>query len=201
MMLESGFTGLREFNEQLLAALDRFDIAYAICGSVAAMYYSSAPRLTQDVDVMIDVDPLKIELLVEEVQSWPAYIDPLESILQEMLPLHLPINILDGSAGAKADVYVVSHDGLDAASMQRRRHMRLYTRPDVYAWFLAPEDVILYKLSFYAASAGVSQKHPKDIHNMLRAVEKSLDFNYLNGWVDALNLRQIWQQVLAEYRA
>ena len=175
-------------------------ITYAIGGSVAAMCYSVAPRLTQDVDVMVDLDLAQLKLLVAEVERWESYLDPLESIVQDLLPMRMPINILDGRIGARADVYVVKHDGLDASAMQRRRRLKLYTRPDVYAWVLAPEDVILYKLLFFAASRGVSQKHVRDIHGILRAIEHDLDTNYLNAWTRSLNLYEVWQQVLMEYR-
>lgn len=178
MGIESELRDSREFNARLFAALESLQITYAIGGSVAAMCYSVAPRLTQDVDVMVDLDLAQLKLLVAEVERWESYLDPLESIVQDLLPMRMPIKILDGRIGARADVYVVKHDGLDASAMQRRRRLKLYTRPDVYAWVLAPEDVILYKLLFFAASRGVSQKHVRDIHGILRAIEHDLDTNY-----------------------
>ncbi len=151
---------------------------------------------------MVDIDVARLELLVEEVERWELYVDPLENIIHEMLPARLPINILDAQIGARADVYVVSHDGLDASSMQRRRRLKLYVNPDVYGWVLAPEDVILYKLLFFAMSEGVSQKHLKDIHGMLRTldIEKDIDLDYMREWTDSLDLRALWRQILAEYR-
>lgn len=200
MDIEPELRDAREFNERLLAALERLRITYAIGGSVAAMCYSTAPRLTQDVDIMIDFDQVQLELLVDEVERWESYIDPLDTIVQDLLPMRMPINILDGRIGARADVYVVTREGLDASSMQRRRRLKLYARPDVYAWVLAPEDVILYKLIFYAASQGVSQKHVRDIHGILRAIELDLDMEYLAVWTNSLHFGDVWRQVLAEYR-
>jgi len=124
----------------------------------AAMYYSRTPRLTNDVDFMMDVDLQHLELLVDAVEQWPAYIDPLETILETYLPARMPTNILDGMLGTKADLFVVVADGLDASSMARRQKHKLYVRPDVQAWFLALEDVILYKLAYFAKSEGSSQR-------------------------------------------
>ena len=191
----------REFNTRIVEMLELFDIPYAIGGSIAAMYYSRTPRLTNDVDFMVDVNLQNLELLVDAVESWPAYIDPLEAIIETYLPARMPINILDGMLGAKADLFFVAPDGLDASSMSRRRRQKLYVKPEVQAWFLAPEDVILYKLAYFQMSEGVSQKHPKDIHNMLRAVERDLDVNYLEHWAAATGVLGLWRAILTEYQA
>ncbi len=110
------------------------------------MSYSQTSRLTIDVDVMFDPDREALALFVEEIERWQVYIDPLETIFEYNIQARLPINIQDGLAGTKADLFLVQHTGLDASIMTRLRRRRLYFRPDFYAWFLSPEDVILYKL-------------------------------------------------------
>jgi len=189
----------RQFNERLIQALEQLDIRYGIGGSVAAMSYSRTSRLTNDIDVMFDASYERLSLLIQEVQQWQVYIDPIETIFEFNLPAQLPINILDGLAGAKADLFLVRHAGLDTAIMTRLRRHKLYVQPDFYAWFMSPEDVILYKLIYFKKSEGVSQKHPTDIHAMLRAVEGHLDLAYLEQWSREVDVLELWRIVWDEY--
>lgn len=189
----------REFNERLINTLEQLNIPYGIGGSIAAMSYSKTSRFTNDVDVMLDADVERLSLFVEEVERWEVYIDPIESIFEYNLPAHLPINILDGLAGAKADLFLVKHEGLDASIMRRLQRRKLYVQPDFFAFFLSPEDVILYKLLYYKQSEGTSQKHPTDIHAILRALETEIDRDYLENWADAVGVLKLWQVVWDEF--
>jgi len=189
----------RVFNERLVTALETLNIPYGIGGSVAAMSYSQTSRLTVDVDVMFDPNHEALALFVQEVERWQMYVDPLETIFEYNVPAHLPINVVDGLVGAKADLFLVQHTGLDASIMTRLRRRRLYFQPDFYAWFLSPEDVILYKLLYFKKSEGISQKHPTDIRAMLRALEDELDRGYLDHWALEIGVLDLWQIVLDEF--
>src|SRR3972149_1944323 len=95
----------RSFNARLITALEQLDIPYAIGGSVAAMVYSE-PRLTVDIDVMLEAGPDELARLVDEVNRWQIYSSPLEAILETDLPHGLPFNVVDGLIGTKADFFV-----------------------------------------------------------------------------------------------
>jgi hypothetical protein len=190
----------RHFNERLIRKLEELGIDYAIGGSVAAMSYSKSARFTKDVDMMLDADVATLDLLVNAVEQWQLYIDPLDTIIEFNLPSLLPINVMDGLLGTKADLYVARTDGLDASAMSRRRKRKLYLDPDFDAWFLAPENVILYKLDYFRQSEGTAQKHPTDIHNMLRAIEQELDFAYLENWARQTGVLNIWLALWDEFR-
>lgn len=157
-MLDNSLTpdDLRSFNRRLIGALEKLGVVYAIGGSVAAMIYSE-PRLTIDVDLMIAASLGKIGQLVNEVQSWQIYISPLEAIVETSLPYGTPFNVIDGALGAKADLYIAKDIRLDASAMARRRRLPWDTRSGAEAWFLSPEDVILYKLSYYRQGGEVAQ--------------------------------------------
>jgi hypothetical protein len=190
----------RLFNERLIQTLDSFGIPYAIGGSMAAMSYSKSARFTIDVDLMMTVDQSALQLLVSEVERWQLYIDPLESIFEFSLPSKLPINVVDGLLGTKADLYVAGPAGLDASAMSRRRKRVLYVDPDFEAWFLAPEDVILYKLDYFKQSEGTASKHPTDIHNMLRVVSAELDTAYLEYWAREFGVLDLWLALWDEFQ-
>jgi hypothetical protein len=112
----------RSFNRRLIATLEALGVTYAIGGSVAAMIYGQ-PRFTIDVDLMVSAPLAQLQQLVREVQSWQVYITPFEAIVETNLPHGLPFNIIDGSIGTKADVYLAKDTGLDGSAMARRRRL------------------------------------------------------------------------------
>ncbi|MBI3359563.1 MAG: hypothetical protein HY023_00445 [Chloroflexi bacterium] len=182
-----------------MIALEQLGIEYAIGGSVAAMEYS-APRFTVDIDLMLTAETAELARLVEEVKSWQIYISPLEAILETDIPHGLPFNIMDGSAGTKADLFVVPPSGLSGAAMSRRRRRTWDDRTGVEAWFLAPEDVILYKLSYYRKSGETAPKHPTDITKMLAVVGHELDLTYIKNWAAEIGVADLWQALWDEFQ-
>ena len=176
---------LRGFNQRLIQALEKLGLVYAIGGSVAAMAYSE-PRVTIDIDVMLDAKPSDLKRLVDEVSAWQIYISPFETILETSIPHGLPFNVIDGTIGVKADFYVAKPAGLDASALARRRRMKLDRQTGSEAWFLSPEDVILYKLSYYRQTGEISQKHPIDISKMLAVIGRTWIWLTLNGGPQSL---------------
>ncbi|MCL4505009.1 MAG: hypothetical protein M1140_03150 [Chloroflexi bacterium] len=189
----------RAFNVQLVATLEQLGIPYAVGGSVAAMSYSEH-RFTVDIDVMIDASIENLAQLVNEVDSWHIYISPLEAILEVEIPNHMPFNVIDGLRGTRADFYVARPTGLDASAMTRRRRMLLYSNPEAHAWFLSPEDVILYKLDYFRQSGETSAKHPADIAKMLRVIGDELDLAYLAEWSAQIGVADLWAAMWDEHR-
>ena len=189
----------RDFNRRLMATLEELGVMYAIGGSVAAMMYSQ-PRLTIDVDVMVAAPLRQLSQLVRTVQSWQVYITPLENIIETSLPYGLPFNIIDGTIGAKADLYIAKNTGLDASAMARRQKLVWDRETDAEAWFLSPEDVILYKLSYYRQGGEVAQKHPTDIANMLGLIGSQLDLAYIAQWAAEISVADLWQALWDEFR-
>ena len=188
------------FNRWLIALLESRETRYAIGGSVAAMAYSE-PRFTIDVDLMVELNLSDLEALISEIERHGLYVDPFETVLEFNLPASLPISIVDARHGMKADIYVARTTGLDVSAMQRRQRRQLYANPDMQAWFLAPEDVILYKLDYFRQSEGHSTKHPADIAKMLAVHGHKLDLYYLNLWAANLDVLPIWLALLSEFQS
>jgi hypothetical protein len=189
----------REFNRRLIATLEELDVVYAIGGSVAAMMYSE-PRLTIDVDLMVTAPLNKLNQLVKEIQSWQVNISPFETIVETSIPYGLPFNVIDGSIGTKADIYIARDAGLDASAMARRRRLPWDKQTGAEAWFLSPEDVILYKLSYYRQGGEVAQKHPTDITKMLSVIGSELDVTYIAHWAEEVGVADLWQTLWDEYQ-
>ena len=84
--------------------------------------------------------------------------------------------------------------------MQRRRERVWEVASGETAWFLAPEDVILFKLQFYRKGGEVSQKHPIDIAKMLVVVGSELDVDYIERWAADLGLLDLWRRLWLNHR-
>ncbi len=186
------------FNRLLIHLLEELNLPYAIGGSIAAMRYSET-RYTRDIDIMFQTDRAGLAQLIESVEALQVYIDPLETVLEYNLPGKLPVSIVDGGTGLKADLYVAQGGGLDLSAMSRRRQLSLYKDPPMDAWFLAPENVILYKLDYFKQSDGASQKHPIDIAKMLAVVGDELDLPYLEHWAAELGVLELWGALWDEF--
>ena len=190
----------RDFNRRLIALLESRGIAYGIGGSVAAMAYSD-PRLTVDVDLMIDVELPDLQALIAQLEIDGLYVDPFEGVLEYHLPHGHPFGIADGSIGTRADIYVSRRAGLDVAAMGRRRQLMLYTAPLLEAWFLSPEDVILYKLDYFRQSEGTATKHSTDIAKMLAIQGANIDDSYIEQWARRLAVHDLWQALWSAFHS
>lgn len=186
-------------NRLLVALLEELGLPYAIGGSMAAMAYSE-PRYTKDIDLMFDAGLSQLGELVEAIESLQVYVDPLDTILEFNLPRQMPISVVDGTTGVRADLYWARPSGLDQSAMTRRRQRMMYDDPPLEAWYLAPEDVILYKLDYFRQSEGVSQKHPIDISKMLAVVGDQLDRAYLEQWTKEIGVLNLWLALWDEFR-
>ena len=186
-------------NLRLVTTLEALDVTYAIDGSVAAMMYSE-PRFTIDVDLMVSAPLKQINQLVREVQSWQIYITSFKAIVETNLPGGLPFNIIDGTIGTKADLYIAKNSGLDASAMARRRKLVWDREIGTAAWFLSPEAVILYKLIYYRHGGEVAQKHPTDIAKMLDVIGAELDLVYLSHWATDIDVADLWQALWDEFQ-
>ncbi len=189
----------RAFNLRLVTTLEALGVTYAIGGSVAAMMYSE-PRLTIDLDLMVYAPLNQLIQLVREVESWQVYITPFEAIVENNLPGGLPFNIIDGAIGTKADLYIAQDSGLDASAMARRRRLMWDRETGTAAWFLSPEDVILYKLGYYRQGGEVAQKHPTDIANMLDVIGSQLELTYLSHWAAEIGVADLWHALWDEFQ-
>ena len=189
----------RAFNLRLVTTLESLSMTYAIGGSVAAMMYSE-PRFTIDVDLMVSAPLQQLNQLVREVQSWQVYITPFETIVETNLSGGLPFNIIDGTIGTKADLYIAKNSGLDASAMARRRKLVWDRETGTAAWFLSPEDVILYKLIYYRQGGEVAQKHPTDIAHMLDVIGSELDLTYISHWAAEISVADLWQALWDEFQ-
>lgn len=172
----------------VLRRLDEAGIEHMVVGSVASMVYGE-PRLTHDLDVVVDLKPtdaLHIEALFPAADF---YVPPPEVIRDEVVRRG-QFNLIHHDSGLKVDLVVRKATPHARAEFQRRRRTVLY---DDFAVVVASaEDVILKKLEYFRE--GGSAKHATDIRGVLAQTE--VDRAYLDEWVATLGLGAVWREVV-----
>jgi hypothetical protein len=191
---------LGTFAWRVIRLLDECELEYAICGSIAAMEYGE-PRLSIDVDLMLLAEPRHLTRFVRSVEEWGVYVTPLEVIAEQAPAGGKPFNIIDGSSGSKLDIYPVTKHGLAGSAMGPRRHRVWDLESGDVAWFLAPEDVILFKLEFYRIGGEVSQKHPADIAKILEVMAAQLEVAYIERWAARIGVLDLWRRLWQLHRS
>ena len=180
-----------EQSELLKYVVDKIEtlrIPYFITGSIASIAYGE-PRLTNDIDIIIDIKEGEVKAFKGLFPESDFYIT--EDDIREAICVRRQFNILHPSSGLKIDMIVRKHDLFDDGRFRRIRKIEI--AKNTTANFSSPEDVIIKKMEFY--KEGGSEKHLRDITGIIKISGDVLDVNYINGWVNKLGLNDIWESV------
>jgi len=169
--------------------LNQLRIPYLVTGGVASVVYGE-PRLTRDIDLVIDLRPRDARRFAAAWSAEEFYVPPVEVIEEESgRPARGHFNVIHHQTAMRADVYLAGSDALNAWSFAHQ----VVRRIDDDEVFLAPiEAVILYKLRYY--QMGKSDRHLRDIHQMLRISGDLVDRPELERWAASLGVEREWQQ-------
>jgi len=174
--------------------LDALGARYMVSGSVAVSIYG-APRLTNDVDLILELAPGQIERLPAIFPEEEFYLPPLEAIAEAARAERGHFNIIHHETGFKADVYLAGRDPLHAWALARTRTLAVAGEPFIVA---PPEYVILRKLEFHRE--GGSERHLRDIGSMLDVSADEIDRAELERLVEERGLRDAWNRAQAASR-
>lgn len=173
---------------RLLDPLHETGIPYMITGGLAAIIYGE-PRLTNDVDLVLQLSPRDVERIAAAFPTSRFYVPPIESMREEAArPTHGHFNILDLETSLRADVYCLGDDVLGSWAMAHRRAVAV---ADTTLWVAPPEYVILMKLRYYRESG--AERHLRDIGAVRRISGDEIDDASLESWIARLGLHAEWQ--------
>lgn len=169
--------------------LEQLGVPYVVTGSVAATLYGE-PRLTQDVDLVVELDrSFDVTLLERAFPPEAFYCPPAEVIEVERARRRRGhFNLIHHDTGFKADVYLLGDDPLNRWALRSGRTVEVSGHTIHVA---SPEYVIVRKLEFYAE--GGSSKHETDIAAMLRLTE--VDETVVEARATELGLLDVWRRV------
>ncbi|MBH0181632.1 MAG: hypothetical protein HP490_08165 [Nitrospira sp.] len=184
---------LHELLDRLVSALERLQIPYLITGSVAAMAYGE-PRLTNDIDVVVDINEGHVNGLLAQFPSSEFYLS--NEAIRDALARKGQFNIIHPASGLKIDVMIQQGTAFEQSRFGRARLVHFTERQG--GRFAAPEDVILKKMEYYRE--GGSEKHLRDIAGILKVSAGTIDESYIGLWANQLGLLDIWEAVLRRLR-
>ncbi len=152
---------LGAFFTYVIDVLEQLDIPYMVVGGFAAILYGE-PRLTIDVDIVVDMKPEHIEPFVTAFPIADYYVN--KEGIRDSLRRRYPFNVIQPATGAKVDLVPLPHDPFTTAAFQRRHRLQ-YDQTGNTATFITPEDIILAKLIAFQETE--SDKHLRDARGVL----------------------------------
>ena len=172
--------------------LNQLRIPYMVTGGVASVVYGE-PRLTRDIDLVVALRPRDARRFAEAWSAADFYVPPVEVIEEESgRPAHGHFNVIHHQTAMRADVYLAGSDALNGWAFAHK----VVRRIDDDEVVLAPiEAVILSKLRY--CQMGKSDRHLRDIHQMLRISAGLVDRPELERWAARLGVESEWKQAQA----
>lgn len=172
--------------------LNHIGARYMVTGAVAAIMYGE-PRLTNDIDVVIELDIPDATRLLEQFSPVEFYVPPFDVVEIEVSRVRFGhFNVIHNATSLKADFYPAGAEPLNHWGLDNRREMRT-TRETI--WTAPPEYVILLKLQYWRD--GGSDKHARDIRTMLRVLGEDIDRSIIEREAKQRGLASLWATVAA----
>ena len=163
-------------------------IAYMITGSIAMNYYAF-PRMTRDIDIVIEMQKKDIPIIVDLFKD-DFYVDR-DSIV-EAVNKHRMFNIIHNEYVIKVDFIVRKLSEYRQVEFQRRQQIKI---DDVSMWIVSLEDLILSKL--WWSKDSLSEMQIADVKNLLYSAN-NIDNAYIGKWAGKMNLGDILNGVINE---
>ncbi|MDQ6695367.1 MAG: hypothetical protein M3014_13280 [Chloroflexota bacterium] len=188
----------------LVGVLQSMDVPYMIGGSVALSAWAR-PRMTHDLDIVVDLPAARIAEFCAYFVDERFYIDSdamLVSFGQRDRPSTGMYSFIDMETALKVDLFPLRNDPAQREAMKRR--MRAEVAEGVEADVYAPDDLLVQKLRWYTATD--SERQFGDCLYLLVSdktrQEPLIDLAYVEGWVEHLGpeVREAWERLKAALR-
>jgi len=180
--------GPLEILKDVTERFEKLKVEYFLVGSLASMYYSR-PRFTNDIDLVVEINPAQIKNFEQYFPLQDYYCPPFEVIRDEVVRMG-SFNLIHQETGLKIDL--VLRNNTEHSNSEFSRRKKVLILPGFEASIATPEDIIIKKLEFYRS--GGSEKHLLDVKDMVAQVE-NLDQEYLKLWISKLDLEKTWEKV------
>jgi len=168
--------------------LEALGITYMIVGSYGSAAYGE-PRMTQDIDVLVDLSPAQLDALISRLPREDFYVsrDAALAAIRD----RGQFKIIHPESSIKVDFMIAGAD--QWGREQLRAPERLELVPGVEAFVARPEVIIISKMLYY--HEGGSEKHLRDIASMLK-LTKNIDRDYVARWAQKLGVADVWEAIL-----
>lgn len=169
--------------------LDRAEVPYMLADSFASSFHGS-PRTTHDIDVVIAPTRAVLDRFVRGLDEERYYVSDIA--VDEAWRRRGRFNVLLLDSGWKVDLILCKDRPFSRSEFERRIRVDLASIP---LWMATAEDTILAKLEW--AKAGESERPLRDVAGIPEVVGGRIDRAYIERWVVALGLLDLWARVEA----
>jgi hypothetical protein len=167
-----------------------------VTGAAASIVYGE-PRLTYDLDLIIEMSDQQVDQLIHAFPDDKFYCPPVEILRMEAKrPLRGHFNVIHHATGFKTDFYLMGTDELHVWAMAGRKRVEIEGLP---IWIAPPEYVILRKLEYYRE--GRLEKHLRDIAGMMALATEEIDLKTLREKIEEYGLVKEWDEAQKLYLA
>ena len=163
--------------------LDELGVPYMLTGSVAMTHYAE-PRMTRDIDLVLELAPEGVDALVQEF-SGDYYVDA--GAVEEAVRLSSMFNLVHLSNAVKVDCIIRKATEYRRVEFERRRPAEMGGVP---TYVVSREDLILSKLAW--ARDSHSEMQLRDVANLMRG---EYDREYVDRWKDALGVGALLEEL------
>ena len=177
---------LNELNilKSVVQKLNKNNIPYMITGSIAMSYYS-IPRMTRDIDIVIEIDNVdKFYNLFKD----DYYVD-IEMIKNSVYHQSM-FNIIHSTEIIKIDFIIRKDSDYRKKEFNRKKQFKF---GDDYIYIVSIEDLIISKLIWSKSSHSGMQLD--DVKNLLK---EKIDLKYIKEWSVKLEIDKLLQGVISE---
>jgi len=164
--------------------LEEAGIGYMLTGSMAMNYYA-LPRMTRDIDVVVEMSAQDIERVAALFR--PDYYVSGQSI-RESVARESVFNAIHRESVIKVDCIVRKNDRYGRLEFERRRKISVL---DFKTYIVSKEDLIISKL--WWAKDSHSEVQLGDVKNLLAT---GFDAGYLEHWTRELGVNHLLQECL-----
>ena len=175
-----------EFIKLIASRLDSAGIPYMMTGSMAMAIYS-VPRMTRDIDLVVDVKPVDVDKIVD-LFSDDCYID--RDRVRQAVNDHSIFNIIHNEWVVKADFIIKKNEEYRREEFERRKELVL---ENIKLSVVSAEDLILSKLLWGKQSQSALQL--RDVRQILSTVS-TLDWKYMKKWSLVLGIDALLREAM-----
>ncbi len=177
---------------QIAKILDELKIPYITTGGMAVAIWGK-PRFTADIDIVIELLPENIPLLVKKLLAIDksVYVDELS--IKEAFYRKAEFNFIHPNTGLKVDFWVLKNDSFDE---ERINNPIIKEINGQAVKFISPEGLILSKLLW--CQHNESAKQIRDIEVILKITK--VDMDYIKKWAKQHSTLEIFENILKELK-
>jgi hypothetical protein len=164
--------------------LNSLNIDYMLTGSLAMNYYAE-PRMTRDLDFIIEINEKYIEKFMNNFKE-DYYIS--KDAISEALHYNSSFNIIHSQAVIKVDFIIRKKEEYRKIEFDRKQTIRILGNE---INIVSKEDLIISKL--YWAKDSRSEQQKNDLINLLKT---NCNREYLLKWLGKLDLSSFFKEFI-----